>query len=108
MPESITNPGPYVKNSIPPITAPLGRNWDQPNPSDILIDDTHAVMEDADFRSLHEYSSTNPSGVYHGKMWKARARRQPDGEFVWFLRWFDICDEDPSLCRNEQREILIA
>ena len=57
--------------AIPQMTDPLGRHWKQPNRDSILIDETHAVMGQRTFDELMTYSSTIPSGVYPGKMWKA-------------------------------------
>ncbi len=48
----------------------MGRNWDQPPTSDILIDDEYALMTKATFDRLAEYSCSTPSGVYPGKMWR--------------------------------------
>lgn len=94
---------------IPPITDPLGRSWRQPPLERILLDDSHAVMDTATFQALLEYSTTLPTGVYPGKMWRAqgfdaRTRRWTGS---WFLRWFGECD-DPAKCSNNQREILLA
>lgn len=99
-------------NTIPPMTHELGRYWDQPNPARILIDDTHAVMDEATLKALHEYSTTMPTGVYEGKMWKAnRWERAPGGAIRmtdrWLLRWYGFSDK-PDCCSNNQREILIA
>lgn len=57
-----------MKNTIPPITDPMGRHWRQPSVASIALDDTHALMDDATFQALPEYSATRPSGVYPGKM----------------------------------------
>jgi hypothetical protein len=87
---------------IPPITHPLGQNWIQPNPSSILLDDTHALISKSDFDLLRNYSHSIPSGVYEGKMWK---RQNESGE--WFLAWFDK-HPDPTRCLIRARHILIA
>lgn len=98
-------------HTIPPITDPLGQHWRQPPTSAILLDDTHAVMTEATFQQLAEYSYSFPSGVYPGKMW-----RRYDGLFdqrcaitdlQWLLMWFGECD-DPTKCTNNSRKILIA
>lgn len=90
-----------MNNIIPPITDPLGAHWRQPHPVNILIDDTHAIMSEQAFKLLHEYTTTIPSGVYPGKMWKANIKAG-----VWMLRWFG--DGGPTQCTNNQREILIT
>ncbi len=100
-------------NVIPPITHPLGKHWDQPPTSDILIDDTHAVMTRITFEKLHEYSGTFPSGVYEGKMWRRHDGAfdfeylAKDGKPVWKLVWFGYCD-DPDKVSNNFRDILIV
>lgn len=99
-------------DDIPPITDPLGRHWGQPDRTEILIDGTHAVMTTRTFELLAEYSATNPSGVYEGKMW-----RRHDGLFDprclpkdrrWLLCWFGFSKIGPGFVSNNYREILIA
>jgi hypothetical protein len=99
-------------NVIPPITDPLGLHWDQPDTSNFLIDDTHVVMTLREFNQLAEYSTTNPSGVYVGKCWKAALfERVEDGRMrstgEWVLRWFGH-DPDPKFCSNNHRRIIIT
>lgn len=84
-------------NVIPPLEE--GRTWKAPSPADILLTDTHACMPESAFESLLEYSSSIPTGVYPGKMWKAHM----DGK--WYLRWFGIVPDQPEVCSNNQREI---
>lgn len=86
---------------IPPITHELGAYWKQPPLSDLLVDETHAVMTEPTFKALAEYSATIPTGVYEGKMWRARVRSG------WLLRWYGPSDHHQS-CSIEQREILIV
>ncbi len=96
-------------NTIPPITDPLGRGWRQPPTADILIDDTHAMMEMHTFKALAEYSASMPSGVYPGKMWKydsAAYGREPLAEGRWVLRWYGECP-DPNMCSNHHRHIIL-
>lgn len=88
-------------NVIPAMTDPLGKYWEQPSADRILIDDDYAVMDKTTLRQLPEYSSTNPSGVYPGKMWRAETRG------IWWLRWYGESD-NPAMCSNNQREILLA
>lgn len=89
-------------SAIPEMTDPLGKFWKQPSRGEIEIDDTHALMSSSAFKRLPEYSSSIPSGVYPGKMWRA----QSDGG--WWLRWFGTVDGRPDLCSNNQRQILVA
>ncbi len=88
--------------AIPPID-PIGlRHWWQPRPERIVLDDTHALMDQSAFENLLEYSFCNtPIPVYVGRMWKSRYGER------WFLRWFSACD-DPGYCAEHQREILIV
>lgn len=86
---------------IPPITHPLGQHWRQPDRHRILIDDKTAVMTRADFNTLAEYSTSVPTGVYEGKMWK---RHTPDG---WYLVWFGF-SQKPDCCSNNYRKIEVV
>ena len=88
---------------IPPITDPMGRHWDQPPREDILVDDEHAVMTASTFTALLEYSSSIPSGVYDGKMW----RRHDYGDCLDLLMWFGPSD-DPGKCKVNSRIILLV
>lgn len=88
---------------IPAMTDPLGRHWRQPDRTEILLDDKHAVMDGKTFSRLAEYSTSIPSGVYPGKMWKCHCL---DGE--WVLRWFGEVDGRPDLCSQNQRVILLC
>lgn len=90
------------QNIIPPITDPLGKHWRQPNPENFAIDCTHALMTEADFQMLPEYSTTVPSAVYSGKCWKSERRG------VWYLRWYGKDDGDPRGLPTPWREILIV
>jgi hypothetical protein len=89
---------------IPPITDPLGRYWRQPDMTDVQMDATHALLTQAQFEGLSEYSATVPTGVYPGKAWRANI------EGVWHLRWYgehaDPAQRD-KLCTNNWREILL-
>jgi len=87
---------------VPPITEPMGKWWEQPSRFDIEIDSGHALMTQETFDALHDYSHSQPSGVYPGKMWRAHYRL--DG---WWLHWFGET-ENPKMCSNNSRRILIA
>lgn len=74
--------------SIPVMDDPLGRYWNQPRDiRDAPMDDNHVLLTPQQFRDLHEYSSTIPSGVYPGKCWKRKERN-------WLLGWYG--DETPD------------
>lgn len=101
----MTNPS----NLIPPITDKLGRNWVQPKASDILIDDTHAIMDSLSFAQLSNYSTTRPSGVYPGKMWKADEFWDQVDNSKWRLLWYGdaFMKDGKELCSIHQRLIII-
>ena len=77
------------------------RGWDQPDSADILISDDGAAMPQHVFDQLKEYSSSFPSGVYPGKMWRAHIGDRH------YLRWYGVVPGDDSVCSNNQREISI-
>jgi hypothetical protein len=81
---------------IPPITDPLGKYWDQPDREEVLVDDRCALMSQNTFAKLMNYETSNPSGVYTGKMWRRGMT----------LCWFSD-DADPKLCKNNYRDIII-
>ena len=85
---------------IPPITDPKGKHWEQPPRRFIELDDKSALMSEQTFRGLREYSTTHPSGMYDGKMWKASVGGK------WYLRWYSS-DNDPNYILINTREILI-
>jgi hypothetical protein len=87
--------------TIPPMTHELGRHWEQPAASDMLIDDEVAVMYPAVMAKLKEYSTTIPSGKYAGKMWKAKTA---DG---WYLRWYEDDPSDPNGLFIRKRKIVL-
>ncbi len=99
--------------AIPLITHPLGSGWTQPDRSRILIDNEYAMMSTADFYQLAEYSCSNPSGVYEGKMWK-RHNGSFDSDFIgrggkptWLLVWYGRSDH-PDKCSVNSRKILLS
>lgn len=88
-------------NVIPAMTDPMGRYWEQPDRSEILIDAEVALMERSTFERLHDYSHSQPTGVYPGKMWRAGSGDK------WFLRWFGFSEKGPAWCSNNARRIVI-
>ena len=93
-------------NPIPPITDPMGVHWDQPDREKILVDDKVAVMDQKAFEELLDYSNSQPTGCYPGKMWKAQYGKPKEKR--WFLCWFGYSEKGPQWCSNNYREILIA
>lgn len=87
-------------NQIPVMTHPDASGWNQPSRKNILIDETHAVLERNTFNSLYEYSYSWPTGVYPGKMFK----RNRNG--IWFLTWFG--ERDDMNCSIHNRKIILV
>lgn len=87
----------FIKDEIPKITDPMGKHWEQPELSEIILHMSRAVMDKKAFNLLKDYSRTNPSGVYVGKMWKARML---DGS--WKLRWYSPGDSSEYLCVKQR------
>jgi len=95
---------------IPAITDPLGKHWEQPAPSEIILDNELALMTEQTFNRLAEYSCSMPSGVYPGKMWRSdvaayHPNRVKAGMHRHWLHWFGEC-EDPTKCSNNSRKII--
>lgn len=88
-------------NAIPTIVHPLGEYWRQPDSSEITIDDTYALMSEKTFQALAEYSTSVPSGVYEGKMWKKISGA------LRFLMWYGISDKT-DCCSINSRKIIIV
>lgn len=65
--------------------------------SAFLLDDTHAVMTEDTCAKLSRYDTTNPSGVYEGKVWRC----------MNWLCWY-APGEKPETCDIESREILVV
>lgn len=88
---------------IPPITHPMGRHWRQPDHSAWLFDDTHVVLPAADFEQLANYSWTNPSGLYPGKVWRGWCQNING----WVVAWYDV-DPDPNFVQGRERIALVV
>lgn len=69
--------------SIPPITDPLGKYWEQPDLNEIELSLSHAHMNLGSFHELKIYQTSLPTGVYYGKMWKKQDHRGR-----WLLCWY--------------------
>jgi hypothetical protein len=65
--------------TIPAMTDPLGKHWEQPDRSEIVIDERYAVMTVESFSKLKKYNHSDPTGIYAGKMW---AKELVDGCFI--------------------------
>lgn len=87
---------------IPPMKHQWSKGWSQPALNEIdLSNGRTAVMPLSAFKKLSEYSSSLPSGVYEGKMWRARASCASG----WVLRWFDASPTDPDKCAVREVQI---
>lgn len=75
--------------SIPEITDPLGKGWGQPNRENIKLSLSHAWMDQKSFDQLLNYQSSDPTGVYSGKMWKRKIRIGQNRNSRWYLIFFD-------------------
>lgn len=95
---------------IPAMTDPLGRHWRQPAIEQISLDDTHALMNESTFQQLSDYSSSYPSGVYPGKMWRRHDglfdRSCPADRRRWLLCWYG--EDIGGKCFIHIREVLLA
>jgi len=90
-----------MENIIPPITHPLGKGWDQPDTEKIHLSDYSASMKQKECDALKEYSTSNPTGVYAGKMWK---RRVDDG---FILCWWSDSEKEGFCIFNSRKLIII-
>lgn len=105
---------------IPPITDPLGSSWNQPPLSAIQFRDGNAWMTLATFKELKEYSTTNPTGAYEGKMWRRHdglgqhmqymrgALREKPGPMLWLLCWFGASTIGPGYVSNNYAPIKLT
>lgn len=79
------------------------------DPQDILVSNTSAMMTKDAFDKLSEYSTTLPTGVVPGKMWKKRSTTWigEDGvqAVLWMLGWYGY--EVNERCSINFREIVI-
>jgi hypothetical protein len=98
---------------IPLMTHELSSAWNQPDRSEIALDDKYALMTRRTFDQLNEYSASNPTGAYEGKMWKRH-----DGKFdyiflvrggmpEWLLCWYGR-SEKPGYVSNNSRKIILV
>lgn len=101
-------------NVVPPMTHPYASAWEQPRLDEIVVDDKTATMSKEAFDLLHEYSSTIPSGVYEGKMWKRhdgsfdRKFLAEGGKPTWQLYWYGYSSIGPGHCSNHHRAIVLT
>ncbi len=94
--------GKSAETIIPNITNKLGSYWFQPERKNILINENYAFMSEQTFKGLNEYSTSVPSGVYPGKMWRADTRLNG-----WLLCWYGSVKSDKygTYCDIKKRTI---
>lgn len=93
------------ENVIPPMTHPWGQVWKQPDTRNLVLDDKSVVMCKRDFDMLSDYTCSEPTGKYNGKMWKAQYG--PRNAPKWYLCW---CHDENTVSQEiyiSYREILI-
>jgi len=89
---------------IPEITDLLGQYWEQPDTKEIRVFMKTAIMSERTLNKLHDYSRSQPSGVYPGKMWKTQDALSPSG---WGLCWFSESKKGKDWCSNNYRKIIL-
>lgn len=69
----------------------------------VLVNAEAAVMSQKDFLDLSEYTTTNPTAVHPGRMWKTQIGHE------WFLRWYGYAEMRGGceVCFVHQRPITI-
>lgn len=90
--------------TIPVMTDPLGRHWEQPDPEDILVDDKHALMSLASFEKIRDYSRSEPTALYAGKMWKTQ-----NGLIltIWYLHFVTESESADKVWIHARQIILV-
>lgn len=98
---------------VPAIELDLGRNWSQPTrdflnfhmapeqPGSLVLKPKAVYMTKRTMEELREYSSTTPTGVYPGKMWRGH------WDDTWYLLWFSEVKSDPNMCAVNSCPILL-
>lgn len=85
---------------IPDMTDPLGKYWEQPSKDAIAVDDKHAVMDQATFIKLKDYTHSRPTGTYPGKMWRAIYNTKEGVQNL--LYWFgEVHGDEIDVCNRE-------
>lgn len=88
--------------SIPAMTDPRGRHWDQPaDIHEAPMDDEIVLLTFRQFVGLHDYSAFMPTGVYERKCWRAGRLGR------WYLRWYGP-GADLAHCSLNQRLIEVV
>lgn len=105
-------PWPNFIKSVPagdlicPMTHLLSQHWEQPGLGDFTVDSEYAYMDLDDFWKLPDYSTSEPSGVYEGKMWRSSVYIDDDKERTWILRWFGLSDKPDTVILDWRRIVI--
>jgi hypothetical protein len=92
-------------NTIPEMTDPMGKYWEQPALEEIEVWTNHARMTEKTLARLMEYSTSMPTGAYPGKMWRKKVHFRTGPR--WYLCWYGY-DLDPKYVSNNFRKIVIV
>lgn len=97
---------------IPAMDHPYAKHWTQPDRSRIVLNDTHAFMHPSALDELADYSCSQPSGVYPGKMWRSSdaydRKRDVTKPLQWWLCWFDVSEKGDDYCSTKRRKVVLA
>lgn len=91
---------------IPEMTHPLSNLWSQPATDKIVLGKETCMMTEAIFNQLKEYSTTIPTGVYSGKMWR-RQHKQNEWYLCWY-GWEENNEKGEEVCPVHFRKIDIV
>ena len=89
---------------IPTLPYEMADLWHQPSREAIRIEGDQAFMTRKTLKYLKEYSTSFPTGVYPGKMWKRRSNEHDE----WLLCWYGISNRGPEYCSNECRKVVLV
>jgi hypothetical protein len=100
------------EHPIPPMTHELSRHWDQPPREDVVVTDEFAFMTKKSWEKLAEYNSTNPSGAYEGKMWRAHETVHTGYQYktFWdrpFLCWYGVSPHKDRVSINWRPAVFV-
>jgi hypothetical protein len=100
LPTRCSECGELLPHPIPRVTDPRGQWWEQPDRSEIEVDETHALMSRETFSKLSE-DDHSISATFAGKMWKSWYKADR-----WWLYWFGETSPGKNIF-VERREILV-
>jgi len=76
---------------------------------EVIFDETHFLITAANLERLPVYQWSKPTGVYHGKCWKFRVKRdgKPLDEGDWWVGCY-VYDGDPRGMLTPYRKALVV